>query len=344
MRIANRWDVVVLDAPRGNYVQDVEIEQEVLNGEGRVSLYRVTSAEEVIDRLEEADALIGWHLIPLPRGIVSRLRRCRGIVRASVGFDNIDLRCAADQGIPVCNVPDYGTEEVADHTLALLLALARRLRAVDASVRDGGWDWRAVGNAPRLRGLTLGIVGLGRIGGAVARRAQAFGMEVGFFDPHVPSGVEKVFGVTRYESLPDLLRGSRVVSLHVPLTGETRGLIGRAELGLLTDESILINTSRGEVIDQQALLAAVAAGAIGQLGLDVLSGEPRVPEALRTSGRVLLTAHSAFYSDAALAELRRKAAASARRLLLGEHERNVVNGIKRWTGFPVTDGSVKEDF
>jgi len=179
----------------------------------------------------------------------------------------------------------------------------------------------------RLRGRHLGIVGFGRIGTAVARRAQAFGLQVAFYDPYVPSGYDKVHGVARHESLHELLDWAQIVSVHVPLNPETQHLIGRAELARLTPQTVLLNTSRGEVIDQQELIEALKENRIGQVGLDVLAAEPNVPATLRTSDQVLLTAHSAFYADASLAELRYKAALSVRRLLRGERERNVVNGV-----------------
>lgn len=323
------FNVVIVDAHRGSYLVEPDIEARALEGVATPTLIRVSGPEELIGRIEHADAIISWHTIALPREIITRLSRCRGIVRAAMGVDNIDLACARERGIPVCNVPDYGTEEVADHTMALLLGLARNLRAVDLHCRAGGWDWRSIGRVPRLRGLNLGIVGFGRIGSAVARRAQAFGMHVGFFDPYVPSGVEKSHGVARYESLHEAIDASAILSLHVPLTPETRGMIGRAELARMSPRTIVINTCRGEVIDQRALIERLAEGGVGQLGLDVLAGEPEVPEALRTSDRTLLSAHSAFYADAALVELRRKAADTARRLLAGEPERNVVNAVER---------------
>lgn len=320
-------DVFIVDSHRGPYLVEPDIEREVLRPDARPILCRVNSADELIGLIDDAAAIISWHTIPLPANVIARLKNCRGIVRAAVGFDNIDIDYAARRGIPVAVVPDYGTEEVADHTMALLLALVRKLHIVGPRAKNGEWDWRAVGSVPRLRGLRLGLVGFGRIGGAVARRAQAFGLHVAFYDPYVLSGVDKVHAVTRHETLHELLDWSQIVSVHVPLTAETRHLIGRAELARLTPETVLINTARGEVLDQQALIDSIAADRIGQVGLDVLSDEPRVPDALRTSERVLMTAHSAFYADASLAEVRYKAAASVRRLLRGQPERNIVNGV-----------------
>lgn len=319
--------VVIVDSHQVPYVVDPDIEREVLGSEARLVVCRVNSAEELIGLIDEAAAIISWHTIPLPASVIARLKNCRGIVRSAAGYDNIDIDFAAQRGIPVASVPDYGIEEVADHTIALLLALVRKLTVVGPHAKNGKWDWRVVGKVPRLRGFRLGLVGFGRIGSAVAHRAQAFGLQVAFYDPHLPSGVDKVHAVMRHETLHELLDWSQAVSIHVPLTAETHHLIGRAELARLTPETVLINTARGEVIDQQALIESIDAGRIGQVGLDVLSSEPQVPDVLRVSERVLLTAHSAFYADASLAEVRYKAAASALRLLRGQPERNIVNGV-----------------
>jgi C-terminal binding protein len=324
-----RLQVAIIDSERGTYLLTPDIEQEILKSHAEVTLHRVKEPEALIGRIEECDVIISWHHIPLQRDLLARLRRCRGIVRAGVGVDNVDLVFAAERGIPVCNVPDYGTEEVADHAIALMLSLVRKLRLVDIHARGGGWDWRAIGSVPRLRGTILGIIGFGRIGSAVARRAQAFGMNVGFYDPYLPSGVEKAHAVMRYESLGELLDHARIITIHVPLTSETFHLLGHEEFQRMTGETILINTARGEVIDQEVLIESIEAGRIGQAGLDVLSDEPRVPDQLRRSDKVLLTAHSAFYADPALLELRQKAATSALRLLQGLPERNIVNAVAR---------------
>jgi C-terminal binding protein len=320
--------VVVVDSMRGGYVGDPDIEREVLEPLAAVELQRCDEGTALAGAAEAADVLIAWHHIALPGDVLGRLRRCRGIVRASVGYDNIDLAAARDLGIPVANVPDYGTEEVADHALALMLALVRRLPLLDAHVRGGGWDWQVVGSVTRLRGATLGIVGLGRIGAAVARRAQAFGLDVAFYDPYVPNGVEKSHGLVRCEELSELIDRSWILSLHTPLTPETRHIIGRPELEQMRPGAILVNTARGDLIDNGALVEALEAGRLGGAALDVLSGEPRVPEEIRSSGRVILTPHAAFYSDASLRELRRKAAESARRLLLGQPLRTLLNDVQ----------------
>jgi D-3-phosphoglycerate dehydrogenase/C-terminal binding protein len=326
--------VLIVDSHRGGYLAEPDIEAATLRPLAIPRVLRIDRAEGLIGHIEEADAVISWHHIPLDRSVLTHARRCRAVVRAGVGYDNVDIDFAAQRGIAVANVPDYGTEEVADHTMAMLLTLVRRVRELHQHAQQGGWDWRTIGSVPRLRGATLGIVGFGRIGSAVARRAQAFGLDVAFFDPYVASGVEKAHALRRCETLEALLDRSRFVTLHVPLTVETRGLIGATQLRRMRPDAILINTSRGDVIDQSALIAALLEGRIAQAGLDVLSDEPTVPLALRQSARALLTAHAAFYADESLTELRRSAAAVTLRLLRGEPDRNVVNGVRpaAWKG------------
>lgn len=306
---------MVVDSVRGGYVQDTRVESEVLAPLASVELIRAETASEAAERLREAEVLISWHQIALARADLEGLPQCRGIVRASVGIDNIDLDAARELGIQLSNVPDYGTEEVADHTLALILAVARNLTHVAATARRGEWRWQAIGEVRRLRGRRLGIVGLGRIGTAVARRAAGFGLRVSFYDPYVATGTDKALGLARASSVGELVAESDILALHVPLTAETRGMVGAEELALLPPGAILVNTCRGEVVDQEALLAALEGGRLAGAGLDVLADEPAIPVGLRDHERVVLTAHSAFYSDEALAELRTKAARAARRML-----------------------------
>jgi D-3-phosphoglycerate dehydrogenase len=245
--------------------------------------------------------------------------RCRIVVRAGVGFDNLDLAGWGALGVPVCNTPDYGTTEVADHAIALMLALRRGTATYDAATRHnlltGGND-RAAPLVGRLKGATFGIVGLGRIGLAVARRAAAFDMRVIFYDPYLPNGADLSVGYARAYSLAELLTASDVVSIHTPLTDETRGMIGAAALAAARPGLVLVNTARGPIVDLDALYEALREGRIGGAALDVLPKEPANPDhplirAWRAheawiAGRFVLTPHAAFYSPAALADLRRK--------------------------------------
>jgi phosphoglycerate dehydrogenase-like enzyme len=246
-------------------------------------------------------------------------------VRSGVGFNNIDIRAAGDLGIVVCNVPDYGTEEVADHALGLLLALARRIVPAANSTRRGEWNVAINTGSPRLRGQTVGIIGAGRIGTAMARRVRSLGMRVIIFDPYVPRGYEKAIAVERAWSLDDLLPQCQFVTLHCPLTEETRYILNQARLNQLPRGAYVVNTARGGLIDEQALLNALDTGQIAWAALDVVEREPLDNVRLRDHPQVLITPHCAFYSVEAAPEMRTKGAEEALRLLRRVPPRCAVN-------------------
>ena len=240
------------------------------------------------------DDVVGVLTIDTPVGeeLFASLPALRVVVTATVGFDHIDIDAAEARGVAVASVPHYCTQEVADHALALLLALVRGVVALDRDVRRGGWNPRAAGPLRTLAELRVGIVGLGRIGGAVATRLLALGAEVWANDllPVARNGV-------RFVELDELLAECDAVTLHVPLTRETRGLIGRAELASVKRDALLVNTSRGAVVDVGAVLEALRGGRLGGAALDVLPQEP--PPVAPIAPNLVLTPHAAYYSEAA---------------------------------------------
>ena len=243
----------------------------------------------------------------------------RVVATCSIGYDHIDLAAAAARGVWVCNVPDYCIEEMADSTLALLLALIRGVVALDRSVRDGGWDDHAAGPLARLDRTRLGVVGFGRIGRAVARRARAVGIEVWASDPVVPATEIAAAGV-RPASLDELLGSCTAVTLHVPFSAATAGLIGARELSLMPAGAHLVNTARAARVDARALLSALEQGALGGAALDVLSVEP--PTARQPAPqhpRLIVTPHAAWYSLDSEREVYRRAVMAVRAVLEG-HE------------------------
>jgi C-terminal binding protein len=317
--------IAIIDSLHNSYVSTPDIEQRVFAEAGEVRLFPVRSADDLPAEALACDGIISWHLVPLGAAVLNRLPACRGIVRAAVGFDNIDLAAARERQIDVANVPDYGTEEVADHALAMALSLLRRLPRGQAVVSRGSWDWREVGRLPRLSQMQVGIIGCGRIGIAAALRFKAFGCRVSFYDPYVCSGVEKALGLERCERLDDLLHKVDLVSIHAPLNPQTHHLIGRKELTALRGK-YLINTARGPIVDGNALSDAVSDGLLAGLGLDVYEDESQaIPAALAGRDNVLLSPHVAFYSEAALPELRTKAAQVLLAILEKGSHRNVVN-------------------
>ncbi len=318
--MAQRFKVVVTD-----YLSEAGPEKQVLADWADLTLLQTNDEADVANRGNDADVLLVYHDIKLSEKSISTLSKCRGIIRCGVGFDNVDLAAAGKRGIVVCNVPDYGTEEVADHALMTMLAIARRLLIADKSVRDGTWDPKVVFGTPRMRGRTLGILGCGRIGSAMALRGKALGMRVVIYDPFKPDGLEKSLGVERVAKLPDLLRQSEFLSCHCPLTTETRHILNAETLELLPKGAYVINTARGPVIDLNGLLKALDSGRVSYAALDVVESEPLTDERIRTHDRIVLTPHSAFYSVEGFAEMRIKGAQEAQRILTGECVRNPVN-------------------
>lgn len=319
--MSERYRVLITD-----FLDETTIETPVLTGLARVETAGACGEADLADCVAQADVMILYHDVPMMTDATfARAGRCIGVIRAGVGYNNVDLDAASARGIAVCNVPDYGSEEVADHTIMMLLAVARQLISSHDSIRKGGWDYQVTAPAPRLRGKTIGLVGCGRIGTATALRAKAFGLDVVFYDPYLPPGYDKALGLRRADRLEDLLDQSHFVSLHCYLDPGSRHLIDRAALTRMRPGSILINTARGPVVDQEALLEALDSGHLLGAGLDVVEREPLDDDRLRQHPRVLLTPHSAFYSIEGFTELRRKAAEEARRLLLGQPPRCPVN-------------------
>lgn len=251
--------------------------------------------------------------------LLARLRQCRILARCGVGYDNIDVRAAAEHGIAVTYVPAYGAEDVAEHAIALLFACARRLGRCDRSVQAGRWpSYGELGQMSRLSGRTLGLLGFGRIAREVASRASGLRLRVIAHDPFVDPGESRGGGA---ELVPTrrLFAESDFLSVHLPLTPDTRHLVGHEAFALMRPTAYLINTSRGAVVDQAALVAALDAGLIAGAGLDVLDREP--PEAadpLLRHPDVIITPHSAAYTEEALGEVRRTALADVVRVLRGQ--------------------------
>lgn len=245
---------------------------------------------------------------PVREELLAALPALRVVATATVGFDHIDVDAADARGIAVVSVPDYCTQEVADHALALLYALVRGIVALDRDVARSSWNPRAAGALRTLAELRVGIVGLGRIGSAVATRLLALGVDVWAHDivPVARDGV-------RFAGLHELLAECDAVTLHVPLTRDTRGLIGRTELAVMKPNALLVNTARGAVVDVDALLEALRARRLGGAALDVLPHEP--PPLAPVAPNLVVTPHAAYYSEAASERAFRLAVARVRELL-----------------------------
>ncbi len=276
---------------------------------------------EVLD----AHALILWHGPLVTAELIAKMKNCRVIIRNGVGFDTVDIAAAAKAGIPVCNVPDYGTEEVADHALALTLALYRQLFPLDLEAKKLGWKIETSAKMRRLSTQVFGVLGLGRIGTAAALRAKAFGFRVVFFDPYVPSGTHKAVGLERVGSLEELLKISDTISIHCPLSTETRGMIGEKEIATMKRGAFLVNTARGDIVQKAPVFAALRSGYLAGAGLDVVEAEPLRTAEEAATPNLIVTCHAAFCSPEGMIEMRSTSAKIARAAVLGEKVWNRVN-------------------
>jgi D-3-phosphoglycerate dehydrogenase len=311
--------------------EDLELERAILAPLGcKLDSRQCRTAGELADAVRAADYVL-TQFAPVDGRVIAAMERARLIVRYGIGVDNVDLAAARGRGIPVCNVPDYCIDEVADHTLALILATTRQLVLHDREVHEGRWKLAAPLAAMRaLRDLTIGVVGCGRIGGQVIRRLIPFGCRVVAFDPAISPGSLGIPEVQAAGSLAELFSASDVLTLHCPSTPQTRGMVNAYAIALLRPGSIVINASRGDLVDTEALLTGLRSGRVSAAALDVCDTEPIPPghPILGLPG-VILSPHIASTSPRAVRALREGAAGLVARAVRGEPLINVVNGIDR---------------
>jgi D-3-phosphoglycerate dehydrogenase len=302
----------------------IDIERELAAAGGH-EVVLAESDDHLLALAPEADVILTCFR-RVPAAVLEAAGRCVTVARYGVGVDNIDVDRATELGIVVTNVPEFCTEEVADHTLLLVLASLRNLLPASDTTRGGGWQTTAGTTARRLRGLVFGIIGFGAIGSAVAERAAAFGFEVivesrslAEDPPSVPSFV------TRVVDRGSLLAEADIVSIHVPLTADTRGMIGAPELRVMKDRALIVNVSRGGLVDTEALRVEIESGRLSA-ALDVTDPEPLPPDHwLRSTANVIVTPHMAFASEGSLVELATKATVNALTVLAGDLPPSVVN-------------------
>ena len=276
-----------------------------------------SSADDILAVARDADAVLVTYA-KLPGELLRQLTRCKAIGRFGLGVDNIDIKAAAELGITVTYVPDYCMHEVSDHAIALLLALARKIALSNKLVQSGRWEMPAVVPIHRLAGQVLGLIGFGNIPRELAPKAKAFGLRVVAHDPYVSREVLTSAGVEGM-SFDDLLALADFVSIHAPLSPATRGLFNSRVFAKMKRGALLINTARGPLVEEDALIAALDSGHLGGVALDVVAAEP-LPSGSKLIGRdnVILTPHTAFYSVEALNELQTKCASDVARVLCGE--------------------------
>jgi D-3-phosphoglycerate dehydrogenase / 2-oxoglutarate reductase len=304
--------------------QDLSTEQQALLGTTiELMPCAVHGEEEVIRCAKNADAILTV-TDPISARVVEALERCKVIVRLGVGYDVIDVAACRRRGILVCNVPDYGTEEVANHALALCFAVHRRILAYDRNVRNGRWGYVLPWPIHRLSTLRVGVLGLGRIGTAFAKGIQPFVREVIAFDPFLPAEQFQAKGIPQ-AALPEIFETCGIISLHLPLSKENHHLIAEAAIAQMKRKPILINVSRGGLVDSAALSRALQNGQLSGAGLDVFEDEPNVPAEYLALENVVLTPHVAWYSEEANLQLRRSAIEEIVRVLTGQAPRNPVD-------------------
>lgn len=315
-----RFKVVVSDYD----YPDLAIERALLEPIGaEVVGLQCRTGEGLGELAADADAILQQYA-PITAATIARLERCKAICRYGIGVDIVDVEAAARRGIVVTNVPDYCLDEVADHTIALALALLRRLPFYVEATRAGRWHWSAGGGpVPRLRGLSVGLVGFGRIAQNMARKLVAFGVRLIAHDPYVSAAYMATFGVERV-ALEELLRRSRLLCVMCPYSAETHHLLDARRLALLPPGALLVNTTRGKIVDNRALHTALVSGHLAAAALDDTEEEPAKREHWSPAGNplfalpnCLITPHVAYVSEEALAECRRVAAENARAVLLG---------------------------
>jgi len=312
------YRVVITDCDQGS----IEEEKDEFGKIGaELILAQVQEERELIRACREADGLLNQYAL-LTRRVLENLPNCKVISRYGVGVDSVDLKAATDLGIIVANVPDYCMDEVADQTVSMLLGLIRKTAFFDQKVKSGQWDFRLGIPIYRTKGKTMGLVGCGKIGLEVAKRISAFGVRVITFDPYLekaPQGVE-------LKDFDTVLKESDFISVHCPLNDSTKHLIGERAFKKMGKKPFLLNTSRGPIVDEKALIQALEQGLISGAGLDVLEKEP--PDLLNPllkMENVILTPHVSFYSVESISELKRRTAKNVSEVLMGRRPNSVVN-------------------
>ncbi|HEY7158069.1 MAG TPA: C-terminal binding protein [Gemmataceae bacterium] len=307
----------------------LDIEQGILEPLGAVlDARQCKTAEQLLPLVADADAVL-TQFSPVNAQVIAAMKKVRAIVRYGIGVDNVDLQAAKERGIPVCNVPDYCIDEVADHTLAFILAVTRQVVPNCARVRGGQWSLAVpLSEMKALKDLTVGVVGFGRIGREVVRRLLPFRGAIHVFDPAVKPKEIELAGASAVTSLDKLLPRSDIITLHCPSTAQTRRMLGAERFAKLKRGSVLVNLSRGDVVDTEALVAALQSGHLAAAALDVCDPEPIPPgHPLLQMPNVLVSSHVASVSARAVRTLRETAAGLVARRLRGEALPNVVNGV-----------------
>jgi D-3-phosphoglycerate dehydrogenase len=331
---AMTYKVVITDYDYG----DVSVEHSILEPIGALVVgLQAKGEDDLLQEVRDCDAVMNQYARVGARAIAV-MERCRVIARYGVGVDIVDVEAATGHGIVVTNVRDYCTEEVADHAVALWLALVRKLFDYDRATHKGVWRWQSGQPVHRLRGRTIGIISFGKIGQAIAERAKVFGVRIVVFDPYQSDEIIAARGAAR-ASKEELLTMSDFVVVQVPMTAETHHFLGAREFGLMKPGSFLINTGRGPTVDNKALYEALVSGRLAGAALDDPEEEPAkraewtpAKNPLFELPNVIVTPHAAYYSEESIRLARETAASEVARVLIGEIPRYPVNNVRLASG------------
>lgn len=308
--------------------RDVEMERKILQDAGYNLVERnCLTSGDVIEACRELqpEALIVLK-VPINRETMASATSVKAISRYGIGLDMIDMQSASELGIPVAYVPDYCVDEVSNHAISLMFSAERRLLIFDSKVRKGDWSMEGIVPVHRFNEKTIGLLGFGRLSRAVANKMKAFGARIMSFDPLVKEEDMKALGVQKADTIDDLFINSDIISVHVPLTKQTNGLIGKEALAKMKKGSVVVNTSRGGIVDQKALLESIRAGHTASAGLDVFEDEPIDPsDPILEEHRIILTPHVSYYSEEALRQVQSDTAQAIVDILGGSRPRNLAN-------------------
>ena len=318
--LVNKFKVVITDHDYGSQ----EIEHRILDPIADISLHQFKDLEEVLDKIEEVDGLLVEYA-RVTRKVMESCNNLKVISRYGIGYDTVDTEAATDNGIVVCNVPGYCNDEVCDHTVALILSLVRKVVFLDKTVKTKVWDVGLHKPMFALRDLTLGFVGFGNLARIVASRMKAFKVSMIASDPYVPAEIYDEYGV-RQVSHDQLFEQADIVTIQTVLTKDTFHLVGAREFKMMKSSAVLVNTSRGAVVDEEALYEAIKSYTISAAAIDVVENEPLARDSgLLTLDNIIITPHASFYSVGSIIELQTRAATAIKDVLQGRRPRDAVN-------------------
>ena len=318
--------VAVVDwkqSPRGD--KNCSIEKKVIGNLGDVKYFLCDGDDDWSGEILNATAVLLWHNAKASSGVINKLKKCKAIVRNGVGYDTVDVSSATSKNIMVCNVPDYGVDEVADHSIALVLALCRQIIPINEECKRLGWGIPNKNLIRRFNTMKLGVVGLGRIGTSVALKSKALGFNVCFYDPYLSNGVDKSIGIKRYKNFNQFVSEMDVISINCPLSEETRYMFTEKEFKAMKNNSFIVNTARGPIIKKYDLFKALRDKEIAGAALDVIEDEPLKTKEEAETPNLIATCHSAFYSNESTIEMKVKAVEIVADILACKKPENCIN-------------------